>query len=654
MKTYLPFIVAGLTNGSIYGLAAVGLVLTYKTSGIFNFAHGAQAALAAYLMFEFRERMDMPWPVAGLLSLLLAGVVVGLILERGAYLLSTTSVAARVTATVGLLVFIQGCLIAVFGKASLAMKPFLSQKLVSLPGVNVRWEQIIIVVVALVAVGGLYLFFTRARLGLATQAVVDDPALLGLAGTSPTAVRRFAWLVGSCFAALSGMLLTPSVTLDARLLTLLVFFAFGAAAVGGFSSLPLTYVGGIGIGIGASLLTNFLGEQQLTGPIQALPVNLPFVVLFVALLVTPTRKLVERGSQVVRRPLAPLAFSRRVTTVATVAGLGLALVIPHVVGAKLPIYITALAYVILFASLGLLVRTSGQVSLCHIAFAAVGASTAARAVGEGFPWPLAVLAGGLVAVPIGALLAIPAIRLSGVYLAIATFGFGLVMQRLIYASMFMFGGTFAIRSPRPRLGGLNTHTDVGYYHVALAVTVACCALVVLIRRSRMGRLLRAFADSPTAVDAHGTNTNELKVLVFSVSAFMAGVAGALTGPITGTAAAASGVDIGGFDFSVSLLLITVLFVAGRQPIFSAVVGSVLVVVIPSYATGETAQTWNPIVFGALAIVAAIVGGRSMVEWLRSSRRLRERAAEGSPLRERAARPEIPALAGGASAVEVTA
>jgi branched-subunit amino acid ABC-type transport system permease component len=645
MKTYLPFIVAGLTNGSIYGMAAVGLVLTYKTSGIFNFAHGAQAAMAAYLLFEFRDRMGMPWPLAGLLSLLLAGVVAGLILERGAYLLASASVAARVAATVGLLVFIQGVLIAIFGSASLPIKPFLSQKLVDFPGVTVRAEQIIIMAVGVVAVGGLYLFFTRAKLGLATQAVVDDPSLLGLAGTSPTAVRRFAWLVGSCFAALSGMLLAPTLALDARLLTLVVFFAFGAAAVGAFSSLPLVYLGGIGIGVGASLLTMLFGEHQLTGPIQALPVNLPFIVLFVGLLVTPTRKLVERGSQVVRRPLAPLTFSRRTTAGATVVGLGVALIIPHVVGAKLPIYINGLVYVILFASLGLVVRTSGQVSLCHIAFAAVGAATAARAAGAGFPWPLAVLVGGLVAIPIGALLAIPASRLSGVYLAIATFGFGLVMQRLFYASILMFGGTFAIRSPRPHLGGLHTDTDVGYYHVVLAVTVACCALVVLVRRSRVGRLLRAFADSPTAVDAHGTNTNELKVLVFSVSAFMAGIAGALIGPITGTAAAASGIDVGGFDFSVSLFLITVLFVAGRQPIFSAVLGAVLLVIIPSYATGDTAIKWSPIIFGSLAIVAAILGGRSMVEWLRSSRRLRERAAEGSPLRARGAVPEIVGLSG---------
>jgi branched-subunit amino acid ABC-type transport system permease component len=640
VKEWLPFIVAGITNGSVYGLAAVGLVLTYKTSGIFNFAHGSQAALGAYLMFEFRDRMGMSWPLAGLLSLLLAGVLAGLVLERGANVLASCSVAARVTATVGLLVFIQGVLIAIFGPASIPVRPFLSQKVFQIGGVNVRAEQMIIVAIVFFAVVGLYLFFTRAKLGLAVQAVVDDPALLGLSGTSPVAVRRFSWLVGSCFAALSGILLAPSLALDARLLTLLVFFAFGAAAVGAFSSLPLTYIGGLGLGLGAAITTKILGEMQLTGPIQGLPANLPFVVLFVALLATPTRKLVERGTQVVRRPLPPLTFSRRVTAGATAVGLAIALVIPHVVGAKLPIYITGMAYVILFASLGLLVRTSGQASLCHIAFAAVGASTAARAVGEGFPWPLAVLAGGLVAIPIGALLAIPAIRLSGVYLAIATFGFGLMIQRLVYSSMFMFGGTFAIRSPRPDLGGLNTHTDVGYYHVVLAATVLCCVAMVLIRRSRMGRLLRAFADSPTAVDAHGTNTNELKVLVFSIAAFFSGIAGGLLGPITGQASAASGIDVGGFDFSVSLLLLTVLFVAGRQPIVSAVLGSVLLVIIPSYATGQTAVKWNPIIFGSLAIVAALFGGRSLMEWLASSRRLRERSTSPSPQAERARVPEL--------------
>jgi len=650
VKAYLPFIVTGIASGSIYGLAAVGLVLTYKTSGIFNFAHGTQAALGAYLMFEFRERMGLPWPVAAMAALLLAGIMAGLVLERAAHALASASVAARVAATVGLLVAIQGSLVAVFGAASITVKKFLPQNLYHLPGVTVTGEQIIVTAFVLVAVVSLYLFFTRTTLGLAMQAVVDDPALLGLAGTSPVTVRRFAWMVGSCFAALSGILLAPTITLDAGILTLLVFFAFGAAAIGSFSSLPLTYVGGLAMGLGSALLTSFLGQLRITGPATQLPVNIPFVVLFIALLVTPTRKLVERGGQVVRRPLAPVSFSRRTTGIGLGVGAAVALVLPHVAGPKLPLFITALAYVILFASLSLLVRMSGQVSLCHIAFAAVGAATSARLVAAGLPWPLALVGGGLVAVPMGALVAIPAIRLSGVYLAIATFGFGLVVQRIFYSSFLMFGGTFAIRAPRPHLDALHTSSDIGYYHVVLAVTVACCALVVVVRRSRIGRLLRGFADSPTALDAHGTNTNQLKVLVFCLSAFLAAIGGGLLGPVTGTASAGSGIAVGGFDFTVSLLLISVLFVAGRQPILSAFVGSLFLIVIPGYISGATAQKFTPVVFGALAVAAAMFGGRSLAGMVRSSARVRARETDTSrtQVRRRLLDATRPALEGGRS------
>ena len=634
MNEYLPFFVVGITAGSVYGLAAVGLVLTYKTSGIFNFAHGAQAALAAYLMFEFHERMGMAWPLAMLLSLLLAGVAAGLLLERVASGLASVGTAARVAATVGLLVAIQGALVVAFGSASLAMRIYLPTDIVELPGVNVRADQIIVTVFVLLAVAALYLFFNRTRLGLSMQAVVDDPSLLGLQAISPIRVRRLAWLIGSSFASLSGMLLAPTLGLDAFLLTLLVFYAYGAAAVGAFSSLPITYLGGLAIGVAAALLTKFLNT---TGPIAALPATLPFLVLFGALLVVPKQHLIERGSQAVRRPLAPRTFSRRTRLVGAGAGLAMALAVPGLVGTKLGLYTTALAYVILFASLSLLVRMSGQVSLCHIAFAAVGATTAARAIDAGIPFPVAVLLAGLVAVPVGAILAVPAIRLSGVYLAIATFGFGLLVQRLFYPSFLMFGPNLFLTAPRPKLGGINVHTDTGYYYVVLAVTIACVALVALIRASRMGRLLRAFADSPTGLNAHGTNTTELKVLVFCTSAFLAGIGGALIGPVTGTATQVS------FDLGISLLLLAVLFVAGRQPLLSAVLGAVFYIVIPGYIDNADVRAYTPVVFGALALVAAIYGGVPWLDRLRVAKRLSQRSPERTRLRARlgTAAPAVP-------------
>ena len=109
----------------------------------------------------------------------------------------------------------------------------------------ITYEQIVIMAVALAATVALAVFFRRFRLGLAMRAVVDDPTLLALNGTSPVAVRRAAWIAGSVFVCLSGVLLAPSVNLDSMVLTLLVVQSFGAAAIGRFSNLPLTYVGGL-------------------------------------------------------------------------------------------------------------------------------------------------------------------------------------------------------------------------------------------------------------------------------------------------------------------------------------------------------------------------------------------------------------------------
>ena len=78
----LPYLIAGLTTGSVYALAAVGLVLTYKTSGIFNFAHGALATVAAYLFYTLTVQHHMPWPVAVVLCVVIAGPILGTMLER--------------------------------------------------------------------------------------------------------------------------------------------------------------------------------------------------------------------------------------------------------------------------------------------------------------------------------------------------------------------------------------------------------------------------------------------------------------------------------------------------------------------------------------------------------------------------------------------
>ncbi len=631
MNAFIVAVILGLATGSIYALAAMGLVLTYKTSGIFNFAQGAVAAAAAYLFYTLRQSDGIPWPIAALISVALIGVVGGLLLERMGYALREAPVASKVVATVGLLVGIPALLAAWYGSSSRPFDHFLPSHPVHL-FVNVGTDQIIIFLLASASAVGLSLFFRRARLGIGMQAVVDDPDLLSLQARNPIVVRRWAWTIGTSFAAVSGILIAPTIGLDAPILTLLVVQAFGAAAIGSFTSIPRTYVGGLIVGVTTALSQLYLASHS---GFQGVPPSMPFIILFVVLLVTPKRLLLEKGTRLARRLDFAPALNKRISVPTTLVGLGLLIALPQFVGFRLPLYMTGLLFVILFASLGLLVRTSGQVSLCHLAFAAVGASSFAHFESFGIPWPLAVLLAGLVTVPIGAILAIPAIRLPGIYLAIATFGFGILMQRFVFTNRVMFGSTDSLTAPRPHLGSFHLGTDTGYYYVILGITVACCVVVVLVQRSRLGRLLRALGDSPVALDAHGTNTNFVRLLVFAISAGLAGIAGALSGPVTGFTDGLT------FDYSISLLLLAVLALSGRRALASAFIAGGLLQVVPGYITNATVSAYVPAFFGVAAVAVAVVPGIGFAKRFLVARRVRERRG-ASPVAERRAlvRPEV--------------
>src|ERR1700691_3546359 len=102
MQDLLPFIVIGLVSGSVYGLAGTGLVLTYKTSGIFNFAHGSVAALSVFVFYYLRTEEGWPWPLAAVVSILILGPLVGLLLELMARVLADANHVLKIAATVGL------------------------------------------------------------------------------------------------------------------------------------------------------------------------------------------------------------------------------------------------------------------------------------------------------------------------------------------------------------------------------------------------------------------------------------------------------------------------------------------------------------------------------------------------------------------------
>jgi len=633
----VPFIVSGLVVGAIYGLAGTGLVLTYKTSGIFNFGHGAVAAAAAYLFYWLHIRENLDWPAAFVLSVMVLGVALGFGFEVVARRLARQRPALKVAGTIGTVLIVQGLATIAFGPNLILVPQYLpaGTDAVRIGSVNITYAQIITVAISLVIVAALYALFRFARIGVAMRAVVDDPDLVALHGTSPRQVRRIAWVVGATLAALSGVLIAPIVGLQAISLTFIVVQAFGAAAIGAFSSLPLTFLGGLGIGVAASISTKYAVQHPW---LSGVPDSMPFIVLLIALLVIPRRRLAapsltERHQQ---QPWRGPAWTRGAAAVILLTVFAL---VPLFAGVKLPFFTLALIEGVLLLSLGLLVRTSGIVSLCHAAFAAIGAVAFSQfALTLHLPWVLALLLGALVVVPVAALLAIPARRLSGLFLALATFGFGIAIQELGYTRSFMFSQNYSGR-PMPRPGFATG--DTAYYYVVLAVFVLAAVLVAAIHRGRLGRLLRGLADSSVAVSTMGLNVAMTRVIVFCISGYLAGIAGVLYGSAVHFASYGDPF----FGPFASLVLLTVLVIQPfRQPWYA--VAGIVLALIPGYLPGMSTPYWLNVMFGLAAVVLAMRGGpHAMPARLRRLMPARPRAspAAAPPARERAL--DAPPVAG---------
>jgi ABC-type branched-subunit amino acid transport system permease subunit len=273
----------------------------------------------------------------------------------------------------------------------------------------------------------------------------------------------------------------------------------------------------------------------------------------------------------------------------------LALVLPSVLSpAKILTATATVIFVLMFASLGLLVGLSRQVSLCHAVFAVFGATTLSHLQSAHVPYLVALALAGLAVVPIGALIAIPAIRLSGLFLALATFGFGVLAESLLFTTAPLFGSDGVASVTRPSLFA----TDTAFYYFALAVVLVGLVVIETVRVTRLGRVLRAMADSPVALQSIRVNPTASRVMVFCLSAFLAAVSGGLLGSLIRS------INLASFGFFQSLIWLTVLVMAGSASLGGAVLGAVMLVAMPTVFTSPTFVEWQPVAFGLGAAVLA--------------------------------------------------
>ena len=591
MAEVLTFVLLGLSAGSVYGLAGTGLVLTYTTSGVFNLAYGAVGALGAFVFFDLVD-LGVPWPIAFAACTLLGGGIAGLVLEPLMRSLAATSVHLRIVSTVGLMLFVQGLITWHWGTEPRFVTSFLPTGSLELAGARLGVDRLIVLAAGASTTLGLAVWLRSSLTGVALRAVVDDPVLLAETGRSPLGVRRVAWCAGSSFSVASGILLAPTIGLEAVLLTFVVVQAFGAAAVGAFRDLRLTYVGGLMIGVVASLAARYVGTHEGW---LGLPSAVPFLALYVALVVRPARQ-----DRVSLRPPLPVR-GRQTAAIATAAVVVLVALSLRYPG-RMPIFTAAAALAVIFMGLALLVNLAGQVSLGHAALAAVGAVTMARFATESpLAWVVALVVAGGVAAVVGFVAALPSLRLAGLPLALATFAFGLAMARVFYPTSAMFGATGEIDAARADFAGLGS--DRGHFFVALGVAAVAAIVLHRVDRGAFGRLLRGMADHSDGVAALGVSPLLLRAVAFAIASFFAGVGGALLATTNETASAAA------FEPSHSLLWIAVLAIGGSGVVAAGIRGALAAALIPYFLEPFIGGDELLVLFGLGAMIAAAARGR---------------------------------------------
>jgi len=237
-----------------------------------------------------------------------------------------------------------------------------------------------------------------------------------------------------------------------------------------------------------------------------------------------------------------------------------------------------LVWISVIGALGLniLVGYTGQVSIGHGAFMSVGAYTAANlATRLDSPWPVNLLAGGLMAAAVGAVVGIPSLRIKGLYLAIATLAGQLIIEWTINHVTFISGGVQAsIEVPRPRLGSmvLNTQRDM-YYFLLVFVVIAIVGSMNLIR-SRVGRAFIAIRDQDIAAEIIGIDIFRYKLLAFAISSFYAGVTGVLYTYFLGIA------NYEQFQIGVSIDYLAMIIIGGLGSILGSIFGAIFVTLLP--------------------------------------------------------------------------
>jgi branched-chain amino acid transport system permease protein len=657
----------GLGIGALYAMLGAGLVVSYKGSGVINFAHGA---MAMYGMFTFdtawnRGELFLPWvdvlpthslnlPVRITLSedgtwpfvpsLLLALVMAAFLGFAAHYLvfrpLRNAAPLGKVVASVGLALYLQGVALLNFGNAFPQPRSVVpSEPIENFLGLGRAYPRNTLYVIAFSILLGtvLWALYRYTRFGLATRAAAGNEKGAILLGYSPQQLAALNWILASVTATLGVIIVGPiQGTITPVGLTALIVPALAAALIGGLRSVPVAVAGGLALGAVQTLL-DLEKTEWFTGPLMWLQDgvrNVVPLIVIIAVLVLRGRSLPIRGTVEEKRlPLAPQP--KRVAEHAIV-WMTVVTLFAFVFNDAGPLTIfassiqTGLTTAIIMLSVVLLTGYVGQISLAQLSFAGIAAFFMARMMADGvgrgsnlvpvtgpdLPWPIAAILGVAAAVIVGLILGLPALRIRGVQLAVVTISFALSIQSLYLEndSLTQLRAGVPAYVQEPTFFGLvigarsdRQLNERPAFAIFAALILALCAIAVAnIRRTGVGRRFLAVRANERAAAAAGINVARTKLLAFALSAAIAGIGGVMLGFRQVEVSSAN------FIYGASLSVLAFAYLGGITSINGALVGGLIfggsvVPVVSNYFLADTnIDSYISVLGGLGMIVTAIV------------------------------------------------
>jgi branched-chain amino acid transport system permease protein len=593
---FVQIAIGGLVVGSIYAAIALGFSLIYRVTGAINLSQGGFALIAA--MIGYTLSVAWGWPlIVAIPAAVVVTVAIGVALAAFTFVpaLARLSNANVLMLTAGILTMIEGFSLVVWGSQPYAMPPFSGEQPLAFGAILIPTQAFWVFGATALCIVALWFLIARTKLGKALRACAENPSAASLMGIDVPRMTLLSFGMATLIAAISGVIVAPTTSLQFDTGRLFTISGFVAAAIGGIASFPGAVIGGLFLGLVTQLSTAYISSLFSSA--------ISLVILLVVLIWRP-QGLVQAG--VARRQDTRDEVKATGHAVKLPASLGWPLAtLAVIVAVFIPLGVTdngimsglVIAAILFMTLMGLdvLMGYAGQVSLGQAGFMAIGGYTSGYlAINTDIAPALSILAGIGVSLTCALVLSVVTLRLRGLYLALATLAFGLLIDSCAVGFLDITGGPSGLVGiPSFSVAGFTFASPRAMYYLVLALDVIILIALVGAMRSGFGRALKAIRSDQMAAAALGINTVRTKLAAFMISVTLASLAGSLYAFFFNFLAPEM------VGTSRSLELVAMLIIGGESTLVGGLFGALLLTLLP-------------VIFAPLAIYKTFASGALLV------------------------------------------